>query len=255
MTRLPRLRARAERLQTRNAAVIFTDVLTFSLGAQQWPGAYSVRSPDRGSWGQGQAQLSTDPLSASLRLLKVPPGQPEPEIGATAPYQGGTLVLAAWSDTSAYTGGRVGVCRLIDERLRPGLAAIGNQLESFTPAEFRVIFAQLGQDLILIRPAVPSARWGASGKSPGVQTPVRGLLLPASESAQRVAAGAGLPVPRLELYLPRSAELDTPGWHVQDPVTGDHVYPLADARALSGQGIWTVPVGAPSEVGRGEASP
>ena len=83
---------------------------------------YSVRDPNKGNGGKGFQRLSTDPLPASLRLLGIWPGDPEPAPGAVIDYQGGKLVLGLWSDESIWTGQRTGVCRLVDERAYPLMA-------------------------------------------------------------------------------------------------------------------------------------
>ena len=78
---------------------------------------YAVKDPNKGQ--RRERQLQTDPLPASLRLLRLAPGSPVPALGAHTEYQGGVLVLGTWSDESAYTGQRVGICRLVDERVYP----------------------------------------------------------------------------------------------------------------------------------------
>lgn len=84
---------------------------------------YALKDPNKGQ--DKPARLQTDPLPASLRLLRLWPGDPEPALGATIAYQTtGTLVLGLWSDESVWTGQRVGICRLVDERVYPVQATL-----------------------------------------------------------------------------------------------------------------------------------
>lgn len=103
------------------------NALRFRLSATWSDGAacrYSVKDPNKGQ--DRPTRLQTDPIPASLRLLRLWPGDPEPDVGASVSYQGGTLVLGLWSDESAYTGQRVGVCRLVDARAYPTPAALAD---------------------------------------------------------------------------------------------------------------------------------
>lgn len=85
---------------------------------------YSVKDPNKTQ--DKPLRLQTDPMPASLRLLRVCPGDVEPALGASTPYQTGTLVLGLWSDESVYTGQRVGICRLVDARAYPTPAALAD---------------------------------------------------------------------------------------------------------------------------------
>lgn len=103
-------------------AVRFREVATWSDEVER---RFSVKDPNKGESGRGFTRLQTDPVAASLRLLRFAPGTEPPALGATAPYQGGRLHLGLWGDESRWTGQAVGVCRLVDERVYPLVATIG----------------------------------------------------------------------------------------------------------------------------------
>lgn len=88
---------------------------------------FGVRDPNRGNGGRGLLKLQTDPMPASLRLLRLAPGQSEPTPGTSVPHQGGQLVFGVWSDESQYTARSVGVCRLVDARAYPVQATAAGQ--------------------------------------------------------------------------------------------------------------------------------
>ncbi|MDL2342566.1 hypothetical protein QOL99_00185 [Deinococcus sp. MIMF12] len=118
-----RYRALAQRTLRANAPLLYTERATWSDGLTR---RFSLGDPNQ-EGGKGFTRLQTDPIPASLRLLRLYPGDPEPEPGTHAPYQGGSLVFGLWGDESAWTGQRVGVCRLVDERAYPQVATIGTQ--------------------------------------------------------------------------------------------------------------------------------
>ncbi|SMB89194.1 hypothetical protein [Deinococcus hopiensis] len=119
------------------------------------------------------------------------------------------------------------------------------EIQELTRPELEEIFEDLGHDLVIVQPAAPANQWGESGSSN--TTDVRGILMPASEYTQRSAAGAGLPIPSYEAYLPFDAPVNTPGWHLTHEGTPYH--PTADARDEGGQGVvWIVPLRAPGQV-------
>ncbi|AZI45329.1 hypothetical protein EHF33_20685 (plasmid) [Deinococcus psychrotolerans] len=82
---------------------------------------FSVQDPAKDGR-SGPQKLSTHPLEASLRRLKVHPDDVQPAPGASTPYQGGKLVRGFQTDTSDFTGQQTGVCRLVDARAYPVLA-------------------------------------------------------------------------------------------------------------------------------------
>lgn len=88
---------------------------------------FNVRDPHRGDSRQGFTRMQTDPIPASLRLVRFHPTDPEPALGSGLDYQGGQLVLGLWGDSSNWTGQRVGVCRLVDDRAYPLVATIGTR--------------------------------------------------------------------------------------------------------------------------------
>ena len=75
-------------------------------------------------------RLNTNPLDASLRRMKVHPDDPEPALGANVTYQGGQLVLGAWTDTSMLGGKQ----RPVPPGGRPRLPGAGGQQSRATPA-------------------------------------------------------------------------------------------------------------------------
>lgn len=87
---------------------------------------FNVRDPNKGGR-SSETRLQTDPIPASLRLLRVHPEDPSPAPGASLTHQGGLLVLGLYADQSVWTGQAVGVCRLVDERAYPLVAMVGTQ--------------------------------------------------------------------------------------------------------------------------------
>ena len=116
MTSLQGIRDRVERSLRKRADVIFPERSLWADGSQC---QFSITDLTQGDAGKGFARLQTDPLPASLRLLRLAPGSWTPALGSHTPYQGGTLHLGLWSDESAYTSQHVGICRLVDERVYP----------------------------------------------------------------------------------------------------------------------------------------
>ncbi|CAM3269028.1 hypothetical protein DESA109040_05910 [Deinococcus saxicola] len=123
MNRLPGIQATAHRLLTGNADLLYTLTGTWSDGTLC---RFSVRDPNKGGR-SSETQLQTDPIPASLRLLRVHPDDARATPGASLIYQGERLVLGLWADQSIWTGQQVGVCRLVDERAYPLVAMIGVQ--------------------------------------------------------------------------------------------------------------------------------
>lgn len=101
-------------------AVRFRETGTWSDGTAC---RFSVRDPNKGGR-SSETQLQTDPIPASLRLLRVHPDDSRPSSGASLSYQGGLLVLGLYADSSIWTGQQVGVCRLVDERAYPLVATV-----------------------------------------------------------------------------------------------------------------------------------
>ncbi|MDV6376243.1 hypothetical protein [Deinococcus arenicola] len=104
-------------------AVRFRHTATWSDGTAC---RFSVRDPNKGGR-SSETQLQTDPIPASLRLLRVHPDDGRPTPGASLMYQGERLVLGLYADQSIWTGQQVGVCRLVDERAYPLVATVGAQ--------------------------------------------------------------------------------------------------------------------------------
>ncbi|WP_412027020.1 hypothetical protein [Deinococcus yunweiensis] len=140
--------------------------------------------------------------------------------------------------------------------------ALTLELQAELGPELAEIFALLGHDLVIVfGPDTPV--WNAPGGSGGATISIRGLLRPADARRQALAAGAGLPIPQFEAYLPMQATqagitapltLSVPGWHVTHE--GRRLYPIGDARDEEGQGlVWIVQLGAPGEVTRGDTQP
>ncbi|WP_339098303.1 hypothetical protein WDJ50_18655 (plasmid) [Deinococcus sp. VB142] len=206
---------------------------------------YAVKDPNKGQ--RRERQLQTDPLPASLRLLKICPGDPAPLPGSHADYQGGRLVLGLWSDESAYTGQRVGVCRLVDERMRLGLLDLPGQLGHFTPAEVQAMLDILGTPLEVQR-QTSSGEWTADGRQSAASAPVwagRGLLLPLS-TQQAADMGSTTPTPLLRAYLPVDAPVSEPGFSLTAPPSALAYSPVRDAIYWEGR-CWEVLLAAPGE--------
>ena len=124
------------------------------------------------------------------------------------------------------------------------------EIQQLTRPVLQQVFAALGKDLLIVPPGTATGGFDDDGRqqvTPGTPIPVRALLLPASTQTQQAAAGSDLPVPKFEAYLPYTAPVAVPGWHLTHE--GIAYYPTADARDEGGQGVvWMVPLGAPGEV-------
>lgn len=100
--------------------------------------------PERGTWSDGvtrsfkladlnrltttgPARLVEDPMPASLRLVKFHPDDPLPKTGAAVQARDGFFVLGLFTDQGNLFRTRVGVGRLVDERVYPLTATIGTQ--------------------------------------------------------------------------------------------------------------------------------
>lgn len=191
--------------------------------------------------------LSTDPLPSSLRLVKVHPDDALPAAPASVTSSKGLLVLGMLTDESNLFGTRVGVCRLVDERLRTGLLDLPGQLAHFTPAEMQVVLDHLGTPLE-IRRQTSSGEWTSDGRQSADAAPVwagKGLLLPLS-TQQAADVGSTTPTPLLRAYLPVLAPVSEPGFTLTAPPSALTYTPVRDAIAWEGR-CWEVLVAAPGE--------
>ena len=115
----------------------------------------------------------------------------------------------------------------------------------------REVFAELGQDLLIVRPGLPTGGTDNDGRkirSDGSQQQVRGYLYALDlVSRARLARGdPGLPVPRYAALLPFAADVSAGDWHLE--AAGVSYYPIGDAVDLGTQGVaWEVPLGAPGQ--------
>jgi hypothetical protein len=113
------------------------------------------------------------------------------------------------------------------------------------------VFAELGQDLLIVRPGLPTGGTDDDGRkirAGGSEATVRGYLYAIDlVSRARLAHGdPGLPVPRFAALLPFSADVAAGDWHLE--LNGVAYYPIGDAVDLGTQGVaWEVPLGAPGQ--------
>ncbi len=118
MTQLDTIRTRVRSRLAGRADLLYPESATWSDATVC---RFKVQDPAKDGR-SGPQHLTTDPLDASLRRLKIYPDDPSPALGSSVSYQGGTLVLGAWTDESRFTGTNTGLCRLVDRRAYPVLA-------------------------------------------------------------------------------------------------------------------------------------
>lgn len=116
-------------------------------------------------------------------------------------------------------------------------------------AEAAELFEDFGHDLTVVRGG-SGTTFGTPSSSNTLSTPVRGLLMPASAQRRLVAGSSELPIPSFVAYVPFSADLSEPGWHIAH--MGQRYYPTRDAYNPGNQGVvWVCELGSPGEVTRG----
>lgn len=226
-----------------NPAFFFPERAVWSDGVER---RFKVSDPNR-TTDLAPLGLSKDPLAASLRLVKFHPDEPWPAAPASVMSSKGLLVLGMLTDESNLFGTRVGVCRLVDERLRPGLLDLPGQLGHFTPAEVQAVFDILGTPLEIQR-HTSSGEWTADGRQSAMSAPVwagRGLLLPLS-TQQAADVGSTTPTPLLRAYLPVDAPVSEPGFSLTAPPSALAYSPVRDAIYWEGR-CWEVLLAAPGE--------
>lgn len=226
-----------------HAAFFFPEQAVWSDGVER---RFKVVDPNRAT-DLAPLGLSNDPLRSSLRMVKVHPDDPWPEAPASVMSSKGPLVLSMLTDESNLFGTRVGVCRLVDERLRTGLLDLPGQLAHFTPAEMQVVLDHLGTPLE-IRRQTSSGEWTSDGRQSADAAPVwagKGLLLPLS-TQQAADVGSTTPTPLLRAYLPVDAPVSEPGFTLTAPPSALTYTPVRDAIAWEGR-CWEVLVAAPGE--------
>ncbi|MFD1729849.1 hypothetical protein ACFSC4_31365 [Deinococcus malanensis] len=112
--------------------------------------------------------------------------------------------------------------------------------------DVRQLLADFGHDLTLVV-GNGSASWNTPASALGITHELRGLLMPTPLRRLQVTAASELPVPSYVAYLAGadvSADLSTPGWHIQHQ--GQNYYPTRDARDEGGQGVvWVLDLAAP----------
>lgn len=127
--------------------------------------------------------------------------------------------------------------------LGEGTADLQNELPDLL---LRDLFMPYGKRGFIIHRAEPRLGQLEAVETTSPELPI--VLLPAEESAQRAAAGAGLPIPAFTAYvLMRDApDLGTPGWLLL--VDGMRYHPTGDARDEGMQGVlWSVSLRSPQE--------
>lgn len=122
MNRLPNLQALARRTLTANADLIYRKTGVWSDGTSC---RFSLQDPNKGEGGRGLVKVQTNPMTASLRLLRVHPADRRPVLGATLSTPDGLVVLGVWGDTADITLQGAGVCRLVSARTYPVQASVG----------------------------------------------------------------------------------------------------------------------------------
>ena len=126
----------------------------------------------------------------------------------------------------------------------PGTEALREDLPDIIAAELLIPYGKRG---CIVRQREPQYGELEGGETRGAEIPV--FLDPTSDSTQRAAAGAGLPVPAYTLYvLMRDApDLARPGWVLE--VEGVRYHPAGDARDSGSQGIvWEVNMLSPGQL-------
>jgi hypothetical protein len=125
------------------------------------------------------------------------------------------------------------------------------ELQSELIPVIQEVLVELGQDLLIVRPGLPTGGTDDDGRkirAGGSQATVRGYLYALDlVSRSRLARGdPGLPVPRYAALLPFTADVSGGDWHFE--YGGASYYPLGDAVDLGTQGVaWEVPLGAPGQ--------
>lgn len=122
MSGLAAARAALAQAKRDNAEFFLPLKLAWSDGVTR---AFKVTDPNRLST-TAPTQLSTDPIPASLRLVKFGPDDALPAPGASVQGPEGLLVLGMFTDAGNLFGTRVGVCRLVDARAYPTPAALAD---------------------------------------------------------------------------------------------------------------------------------
>lgn len=253
-TELDQLRAEAGRELRANADVLYRHSGTWS---DNTTCRFSVQDPARDGR-SGPQRLSTSPLDASLRRLKVHPDDVMPAIGASVAYQGGVLVRGQQTDTSDFTSTSTGVCRLIDTRLLTAASELSTRAEAISGAEFDVLLPMLGQSIKVSRPVPvpdgppPDIEDGVITLPTGGQParladtyPAYGYQVSDKERQQYASLGADIAVPLWRVLVDRRADLDKPGstltlsgGKLTAPVP---LKPVADAELVGAAGVvWRI---------------
>ncbi|GAA4002356.1 hypothetical protein GCM10022631_11310 [Deinococcus rubellus] len=223
-TELDALRAEARGELRANADVLYRHSATWSDGTFC---RFSVQDPARDGR-SGPQKLSTSPLDASLRRLKVHLDDIMPSVGASAEYPPdaptGVLVRDSQTDTSDFTGLSTGVCRLIDARLLAAASELSTRAEAISGAEFDVLLPMLGQSIEVSRrapvpdgppPDVEDGVITLPGGNPVHLTdtyPAYGYQVSDKERQQYASLGADIAVPLWRVLVDRRADLNKPGF-------------------------------------------
>lgn len=108
-SRLPGLRERATAALVRNADLVYRHHLTFTLAQYPpWEGQFSVKDPQKLKPDEVQKLQvfagASGLVYSDLRQVKHHPLQPAPFPGASAPFDGGQLVILEWSQPNDFIG-------------------------------------------------------------------------------------------------------------------------------------------------------
>ncbi|WP_161881939.1 hypothetical protein [Deinococcus alpinitundrae] len=213
---------------------------------------FSVQDPAKDGRSNPQ-RLSTSPLDASLRRLKVHPDDVMPAPGASTPYQSGLLVRGSQTDISDFTGTSTGVCRLVDARLLAAASELSTRAEAISGVEFDLLLPLLGQSIKVSRP-VPVPDGPPPDIEDGVITlpvgqpvhltddfPAYGYQVSDKERQQYASLGADIGIPLWRVLIDRRADLNKPGFSLT--LSGDKLTapvplkPVGDAELVGAAGV------------------
>ncbi|GAA5503014.1 hypothetical protein Dxin01_02763 [Deinococcus xinjiangensis] len=275
MTSLSTIREAMAQAKRANADFFFPEKAVWSDGIER---RFKVSDPNR-EINTGPLRLNTDPIPASLRLVKFHPDSALPSAGASVISSNGLVVLSAYTDEGNLFGTRVGVCRLIDERLLPSPHWLFDHVAQFSRGEMdallnmlsqqsRVaggvpvpesgdddtpVFGEVSLDGNVTLPASSQTDGEAAGQSESLQRyPAYARQIPAERRSRYGDLGADFSVPLWEVLVRRDAPLErTPiklavtGGHLPAPLYLEAVQDAEDVDTLGV--VWRVLCRAPLE--------
>ncbi len=110
VTRLSQYQALAQKALKQNADLVYRHDTIWSDGTGC---RFSVQDPNKVDTALNRS-LRTRPDAADVRVLRVHPDSPCPELAAFIPWEAGMLFVERYAQTSDFTGKPTGICRFVD---------------------------------------------------------------------------------------------------------------------------------------------